>query len=212
MTIFKERFIDLFSVFFVIILFLNKTQLIIGQLVMKLKYFFAVLSFLCSYAMIHAQTIEFEFNLGQYSLEMPSTWKQSPLKGQNLIHSYLMYADKLYPNLNIMIEPYPKMADPNRPIEENVLKHLEHSLIDFKLLQKEYLTIHGIKMFKTVSIWYSILGDLKATRLMISSDKEVLIITLVDRIEFYEEHVDTFNWIEESIRLKKQEDIPDKEQ
>ena len=107
-----------------------------------------------------------------FQMLRPTGWIEGGISGQNILASYRK-GKGLYPNLNISLE------DAGGRSVDEALQKLLKILPSSKVVWKNHEVVNGMSVLISDVEWASILGELKALRLMTEVQERLLVVTFV---------------------------------
>ncbi len=107
-------------------------------------------------------------------LDLPKGWEKGGISGKGVLASFRA-GKGLYPNVNVMLEEH------GAKTAEEVMKESLSRLPSVEVHYQKKETINGLEAVVSDTSWRSILGGLRAVRLVTGYHGKTLIITFVDK-------------------------------
>ena len=124
-----------------------------------------------------------------FSMSRPADWQKGPISGESVIASFAETKGKLYPNLNVTLEP--SKGDGTKGVEM-LFDKLKGILPQCETSEAKWIEINGIKAYRSIMSWTSILGKLSALRLFIPWEGKIVAITFVDKADSFNKNLPLF--------------------
>ncbi len=121
-------------------------------------------------------TMQMDIPQTQYQISRPSEWVAGGVSGESVLASFKS-KQGFYPNLNIFLEDHPGKTP------EQVFLSLKSKLPSPSVLKAETINVNGVSVHLSDVSWSSILGSLRALRLITKHDQKTLVITFVGKKE-----------------------------
>jgi hypothetical protein len=121
-------------------------------------------------------TMQMDIPQTQYQMSRPSEWIAGGVSGENVLASFKSNQG-FYPNLNIFLEDHPNKTP------EQVFLSLKSKLPSPSVLKAETIDVNGVSVHLSDVSWSSILGSLRALRVITKHNQKMLIITFVGKKE-----------------------------
>lgn len=112
-----------------------------------------------------------------YEIVRPARWLQGPVTGPTVVSSWVASDHFLYPLMQVTLEELPT---PGEAGVNQLLANLPRLLPGYKLIEGEWVEIGGIRVHRSVAVWTSIFGELKATRLLVPWKDKAYAVTFAD--------------------------------